>query len=165
MNKLFVCSALLVSIAAISCRSTKPIAEVVRENTRVETRTVTKYLTDTVFFELPAQTAERVTRDTTSFLENDFAYSTASILSDGSLFHDLKTKPQKKPLPYQKPVITNDSVVYVDREIQVPVPVEKKLTTWQKVRIDAFWPLIGLLLAAGIWIFRKPILSFARRFI
>ncbi len=37
--------------------------------------------------------------------------------------------------------------------------VEKELTAGQKAKIGAFWWLVGLLVAALVWIFRKPILS------
>lgn len=34
--------------------------------------------------------------------------------------------------------------------VEVPVPVEKPLTWWQKFRLDAFWWLLGLLGAVGV---------------
>ena len=32
---------------------------------------------------------------------------------------------------------SRDSIVYKDKEVQVPVPVEKKLTRWQQIKMDA----------------------------
>ena len=31
---------------------------------------------------------------------------------------------------------TKDSIIYKDKEVQVPVPVEKKLTRWQQLKLD-----------------------------
>ena len=33
-------------------------------------------------------------------------------------------------------VVTKDSIVYKDREVQVPYPVEKQLTKWQKIKMS-----------------------------
>ena len=74
-----------------------------RDSIRVET--VIKFITDTVYLEIPAQTAQRETRDSVSHLENDYAESDARINPDGSLYHDLNTKPQKKPLEFEKPAV------------------------------------------------------------
>jgi hypothetical protein len=33
-------------------------------------------------------------------------------------------------------VVTKDSIVYKEKEVQVPYPVEKQLTKWQKVKMS-----------------------------
>lgn len=43
------------------------------------------------------------------------------------------------------------------------VRVEKSLTWWQKFRLRAFWWLLGGVALAGVWIFRKPVLSILKR--
>ena len=113
-----------------------------RDSIRVET--VTKYITDTVYLEIPAQTAQRETRDSVSHLENDYAESDARINPDGSLYHDLNTKPQKKPLEFEKPVERKDSIVYrtkIVTEIKVK-EVPRKLTWFQKTQICGFWAFV-----------------------
>lgn len=130
-----------------------------RDSVRIEYRERTVFVPDTVFIEIPAQTAERTTPDSLSHLENDFAESNARINQDGSLFHDLKTKPQAKPVPTQKEIQYRDSIVYKDRIVKVrvtetkTVEVEKKLNWFQKTQIYGFWALL-LLLAI---IYRKQI--------
>ena len=135
----------------------------------VKVEKVIEYHTDTVFVEIPAQTAERTTVDSTSHLENDFALSDARINLDGTLYHDLRTKPQKKAAEVNIPTIRNDSVrtEYKTKIKYVTLTekkeVEKELTWWQHTCIKWFpWCLILLIIAIG-YIFRKPILKITKR--
>ena len=136
-----------------------------QDSTRVEVRKEIVYVPDTVYLEIPAQTAERTTRDSTSHLENDYATSDARINTDGSLYHDLKTKPQEIPKEVQTPVERNDSIVYKykDRTVYetVEVEVERELTWWQKTQMYGFWGLLVIVLI----LFRKEIFSLIKRFI
>lgn len=134
-------------------------------NSNVEVRYVKESVHDTTFVEIPAQTAERTTPDSTSHLENDFAVSDAKINPDGTLFHDLKTKPQKKPVPVDKEIERRDSVAYVDRFVEVPVPVERQLTYWERTSIRWFPYLVGVVLVLLCLVFKKPLLALIRRFI
>ena len=43
------------------------------------------------------------------------------------------------------------------------VKVEKPLSWWQRLRIGAFWWLLGGILLLTAWVFRKPILDLIRR--
>ena len=148
---------LTASAFAASCKTSKPPAVVQqRDSLRTEVRTEIKYVPDTVYVEIPPQTSERTTRDSTSLLQNDYAISLARVNKDGTLFHELKTKPQKKPVEVMKPVESRDSIVYDDRYKEVPVPVEKLPTRMERVRQKAFWPLLLALLFLIIYIFRKP---------
>lgn len=49
--------------------------------------------------------------------------------------------------------------VYIDREVQVPYPVEKELNRWQKIKIElggwAFGIIIGFLLFVVGWLLYK----------
>lgn len=121
-------------------------SETQQDSVRVEVRERTIFVPDTVIIEIPAQTAERTTPDSLSFLENDYAESTARINPDGTLFHNLKTKPQDKPVKFDKPVQQRDSIVYRDRLINKTktVQVARELTWWQKTQIYGFWGLIVL---------------------
>ena len=142
-----------------SCKSHKPLTTIVaQDSTRVEVKIETVYVPDTVFVEIPAQTAERTTADSTSHLENDYAKSDASIMPDGSLFHSLETKPQQKPVEFQKPIERKDSIVYREKEVPVPYPVteyvEKDYTWWDKTRFYlayAFVVLVIVMLRKPIW--------------
>lgn len=135
-----------------------------QDSTRVEIRKEIVYIPDTVYLEIPAQTAERTTRDSTSHLENDYAESDARINSDGSLYHDLKTKPQEIPKEVQTPVERNDSIVYKYRTVYetVEVEVERELTWWQKTQMYGFWVsllVIAITYRKGIWSIIKRIAS------
>lgn len=163
--------ALSTLLSLTSCRSSQKLTTATiqkQDSTHTEVREKIVYVPDTVFFEIPAQTAERTTRDTTSFLENDYAESNARINPDGSLYHDLKTKPQKKPVPFNKPVERKDSIVYRNNYVEVPVVIEKELTTWQKFRLEWFGVLVMLLLALLAWTLRNPLkklIGLVKRFV
>lgn len=135
------------------------------DSVHIETRHIRYTIKDTIYLEIPAQTAERTTRDSSSHLENDYAVSDARINADGTLFHDLKTKPQKKPVPTEKEVERKDTVIYINKEVEVPVPVERELSWWEKTSIKFFPLSLTALLMAVVFIFRKPILNLIRRFI
>ena len=156
---IFFC-AMMVMLAC--CKSPR---EVVKEVTVIETHDSIHFVHDTLFFDVPVQTAQIVTHDSASVLENDYAVSHVKINKDGTLLHKLETKPQSVPVPFEKPVETKTQVIYKDKRVEVPVPVEKKLTPWEKLRMDAFWWLLGATaLSVGV-IFRKPLLALVRRFI
>lgn len=133
-----------------------------RDSVRVEVREVTKYIRDTVWMKIPAQSAENTTRDTSSHLETDYAESDARINPDGSLYHSLKNRPQKKPVPVDVPTTQKDSIVYKDRYVYETVEVPRDLTAWQKWQMRSFWILFS---AVAVYILRKPLLALARRFI
>lgn len=117
-----------------------------QDSTRVEVRTQTILVPDTVYLEIPSQTAERTTRDSVSHLENDYAVSDARINADGSLYHDLRTKVQKRAIETNKRVETRDSLIYRDKVVNVKetVSVPRELTTFQKIQIFGFWLLLVL---------------------
>lgn len=117
-----------------------------QDSTRVEVRTQTILVPDTVYLEIPSQTAERTTRDSVSHLENDYAVSDARINADGSLYHDLRTKVQKRAIETDKRVETRDSLIYRDKVVNVKetVSVPRELTTFQKIQIFGFWLLLVL---------------------
>lgn len=168
MRIVFFAIAILVAIVLCLCSCSKRVATAtptVIEHERTITNIRTEYKHDTVWLEVPAQSAEVVVRDSVSVLENDYATSTARINRDGTMSHSLATKPQKKPVERDLPVVYKDSIVYKDKEVQVPVPVEKKLTKWQSTCINWFpWAVLLLALSLG-GIFRKPLLALVRRFI
>ena len=147
-----------------SCGAGKhlPIQTEQRDSVRVEVHKETKYIRDTVFLEIPTQTVEKTTRDTSSHLETDYAESDARIAPDGMLYHSLKNKEQEKPVPVDVPVTQKDSIVYRDKLIYETVEVERDLTAWQKWQMRSFWILLS---AVAIYVLRKPLLALVRRFI
>lgn len=155
-----------VFIALGSCSTAKPK---VVERVKTEVRTETIFIRDTLTFEIPAQSSERVTRDSTSHLETDYALSTASILSDGSLFHELRNKARNLSVPFLKPMERKDSVLYRDKlvrepyEVRVPIEVVKPLTWWQQTQIRGFW---GLLVVVALFVgvrYRHPLIAILKR--
>lgn len=137
-----------------------------QDSTRVEVRKEVVYVKDTVLLEIPSQTAERTTRDSTSHLENDYATSDARINPDGSLYHDLNTKPQEIPKEVQTPVERNDSIVYKYKYRTVyetvEVEVERELTWWQRTQMYGFWVALLVIVITyrkGIWSIIKRIAS------
>ena len=143
---------LLAALLLCGCAATRHVSDSVNSEERdtVRVETVTIYVPDTVFVAIPAQTAERETRDSVSNLENDYATSEARINPDGSLYHDLRTKPQKKPVEFQKPVERRDSIVYRERvrteTVTETVEVPRQLTWFQKTSIYGFWAAIIFLM-------------------
>lgn len=149
---------LAVMTACCPCRY---LTTSMRDSVRVETILRTEYIPDTVFVEVPVERERQTVRDTTSHLETSFAVSDARVNPDGALFHSLQNKPQKHPVPTEKEVIYRDSIIYRDRTNTEIVEVERKLTWWQQTMMRGFW----VLLAVFLFVFRKPIVTLARRFI
>ena len=144
-------SALLLLQGCCPCRHlTSSDSKTGIDSTNIHYRERVILVPDTIFVEIPAQTAERETRDSVSHLENDYAASEARINPDGSLYHDLKTKPQKKPVEFQKPVERRDSIVYRERvrteTVTKTVEVPRQLTWFQKTSIYGFWAAIIFLM-------------------
>lgn len=176
---MYVLSAVLVSMLFIvsGCctqrraveQNTTVIQQKDSSNTEVRVDKVIEYLIDTVYIKIPAQMAERTTQDSASHLENNYATSDARINQDGTLYHDLKTKPQEIPAEFQKPIERNDSIrtEYKTKTEYITLidkkEVEKELTWWQHTCIKWFpWCLILLIIAIG-YILRSPILKITKR--
>ncbi|MBQ8969148.1 MAG: hypothetical protein IJ064_05400 [Bacteroidaceae bacterium] len=148
---------LLAALLLVGCCPCKNLVSTTIEQDNTDTK-VTKetiFVTDTLFVEIPEQKAERTTPDSTSHLENDYAVSDASINPDGTLHHTLETKPQKKPVEFQKPVERNDSIVYRYKYKDREVIKEKELSRWDAFKVDyGGYALTSLLLIMGYAAFR-----------
>ena len=165
MKRAILIPILLTLLMTIGCSSKKSIVTEKRDSVRTEIRYEQIFLKDTAYIEIPAQTSERIIKDSVSFLENEYALSNARINADGSLYHDLSTKPQKKPVVVDKKVERRDSIIFKNREVEVPIPIERELGWWEKTSIRFFpWSLAALFISM-IYLFRKPILTLIRRFI
>ena len=149
---LFIFSAL-----CVACSVARQAAPSEKLSTRVEV--VTVFEKDTVLVEIP-QIVEKVqTMDTVSFLENEFAKSSAEV-SDGILSHSLETTPVQKLVEIQKEIVYRDSVVFRDRTVVEIVEVEKPLTGWQQLKIKtggyAIGMIIGMIVCSVLYIV-KPL--------
>ncbi len=145
-------------------QSTLPVVPI---ETNTDTKTVHIETIDTVFIETPLQSAERTTPGRESHLETDYAESNARINEDGTLTHTLHNKQVKIPVPVRH----SSDTVYVNKYMEKPVTVEvykaveRKLTSWQKIRLNTWvWLAISIVICIG-WILRKPIINLARRFL
>lgn len=147
------------------CKSKSPGVKYMPMETDIALKIVHTDRIDTVFGEIPAQSAERTTPGKTSHLETDYAESDARINEDGTLTHTLFNKPTKLPVPVKN---TTDTV-YVDKAIEKPVPVEvpveveRELTWWQQTRLDTWGWLATALALCIVWICKKPLITLARR--
>lgn len=158
MKRILFIILLAVMTACCPCRH---LTTSTRDSVRVETVVRTERIPDTVFVEVPVEHERQTVRDTTSHLETSFAVSDARINPDGSLFHALENKSQKRPVPTEKEVIYQDKIMYRDRTKIEIVEVERNLTWWQQTKMHGFW----ILLAVVVFLFRKNIITLARRFI
>lgn len=163
-------SIILITTAALltGCKTAKQAQQplpVVPIKTKTDTRIIHTERIDTVFIEIPAQSAERTTADKISHLETAYAESDARINEDGTLSHTLKNKSAPKPVPVKNATDT----VFVNKTIEKPVPVEvlreveRRMTRWEKTRLDTWGWIMAALVACIAWISRRPLTSLARR--
>lgn len=160
-----ICTLMMLLVGCAAPRQALTQTNEKQDSVHVEYREKIIYVPDTVYLEIPAQTAERTTQDSTSHLENDFAESDARINADGTLYHDLKTKPQKKPIPTEREIIERDSTTFHEHsnteteQVIKEVEVEKPLSWFQKTQIIGFWLVVVVVLIRN----RRKLLSFIRR--
>lgn len=143
--------ALLIVLLLLCATSCSPKI-VYKTETKIEYRD--RIVRDTATFEIPVEVEKIVTKDTVSHLENKYAKSDA-VVSDGFLSHSLESKPQYIKVPVK--VHVTDTLYKEALTIEKEVKVEKPLSWWQRFRLGAFWWLLGGLLLAILWIFRKVI--------
>ena len=154
------------SVILAGCKSTKYVPVYVQnDSVRTVVKTETVYEKDTAYIEIPRQTAERITKDTISSLENDFATSNAWITSDGTLHHTLATKEQELPFEYDKKIERTDSTSTKQGTTTIVKTVEKELSWWQQTEIYGFRVLAALLAIGLVWKYRKAIVAFIRKLI
>ena len=147
MNKVIGLMIMVVALLMTSCASKKKI--VLPSESKMDSIVYREKITtvkDTVYVDIPLIEKETVTRDTISRLENSYAVSIARVDTTGLLYHMLKTIPQKVSAETETQIITRDSIVYREREVKIPYPVEAELTVWQKIKTNAFTALLILFL-------------------
>ena len=133
------------------CRKVYPPV-IYRDSVRVEVHE--RLVHDTVAIEVPKIVEKNVTRDTISHLENEWAQSDAE-LKDGFLWHSLATKGKTVYVPVQVPV--HDTLIVEKEAVETikEVEVEKPLSWWERLKIGAFWWLLGGFIALLLWATRK----------
>lgn len=135
-----------------SCRTGRQVVVVeARDSVRVEERLRYVQVVDTFFMEVPPQSAERTTADSTSHLENDYAISDARINPDGSLYHSLETKPRTDTLTQELYVQVRDTTIYREKVIPKVVTVEKGLNWFTQMRIWLGNVMLVLIAGATAW--------------
>lgn len=125
------------------CRHiTNTHTETISNDTTVKTREI--HIIDTVFVEVPAQSASSVGETDTnglpsSKLETDFAVSEAFVDSTGKLHHTLENKPQNIPAVVDMTVHATDTTIKQTQTTNDThteyVEVEKELKWWQTMFI------------------------------
>lgn len=143
-----------------SCRPGQKLVMVeARDSVRVEERVREVKVTDTLFIEVPRQAAERTTADSTSHLENDYALSDARILADGTLYHSLETKPRTDTLAREVGVQVRDSIVYREKVVPQPVPIEKPIGWFTQLRLCLGNVMLVLIAGAVAWAAARLVLK------
>ena len=130
----------LIIMLLTSCRSLKHDMKENKDTSdsvRVEYREKIVKVPVTVVVEVPVESKERMTRDSTSHLETSFAVSDASMIwIDGVPFlrHSLDNKPQKIQKNDSVPVTEKEKVVWKTRRVTYNKTEirEKQLAWWQK---------------------------------
>lgn len=134
-----------------SCRTGKVVVVEAKDSIRIEERLRYVPVVDTFFMEVPPQSSERTTADSTSHLENDYAVSDARIMIDGSLYHSLETKPRTDTLTQELSVQAKDSIIYRYKLNTKVVTVEKSLGWFSQMRIWIGNVMLVLIAGASIW--------------
>lgn len=147
----------ILSILTAACASTRQAAK--SDTVRIETRTETVFVTDTVVIERPQIVQQNVTTDTVSVLDNRYAHSEAAV-SSGKLMHTLEAKPVKDSVEVQTKIVYRDSIQVVDRYLLEEVDVPAKLSVWQKFRMTLGSILLAVIALSLIYLCTKYISRF-----
>lgn len=160
LSKVTIIGAFLLALSG--CAASRPIGTNTSEQTQVRVIEHTQVVPVFVNVPIPEIRESRTTRDSLSHLENEYAESTAKVNRDGSLYHDLNTKPQTKKAKAEVKIEYRDSIVYKDRivEKEVEKKVEKELTWWQATKVKFGGWAFGIILLAIIAFIVRIIIKF-----
>ena len=139
----FIIALCLMAWMLAGCCPCKQLATSMQDSVRVEVVERIVEVRDTAYVEVAGDKQVVTTRDTTSFLENDFAYSRASVVR-GGLYHELVTKRHRLAFPITIPTLRRDSIVYQGFFRTEVVEVAKPLTWWQQTQIIGFWIMFSI---------------------
>lgn len=122
----------------LGCCPCRHLTTSTQDSLRVEVVERIVEVRDTAYIDVPGDKQVVTTQDTTSYLENSYAMSRASIVK-GGLYHDLITKGRTIEIPFTAPTLRRDSVVYFNSHSTEIVEVAKPLSWWQQTQIKGFW--------------------------
>lgn len=152
----------LLGLALLACSPRcYPPEIIIRDSIRVEIRDSLVYKDSVVSIPIPLESDQAiVTVNDTSHRETSLAESDAWVGLDGLLHHNLRNKTGN--IDFHVAIPEHWIVDRAHKEkadtITRTVYVEKPLTRWQKLRIEAFWWLLCSLLILLLWTFRKQVL-------
>lgn len=134
---------ILALFALCGCRSVKSAEKEkteIGDSVRIEYKEKIVKVPVTVYVEVPVESKERFSRDTTSHLTTSFAVSDAAIVwIDGVPFlrHSLENIPQKFQKKDSVPVTEKEKVVWKTRRVTYTKKeiYEKENTWWEKMKI------------------------------
>ena len=130
MKRLFLSIITLLCILSGCCPKLYPQIE--KEEYNRDTIVKERLIRDTLFFEIPAEKEDVITKDSVSFLENKFAESRAEI-KNGLLHHTLSTKHQNIEIPHVTPI--TETIISTNVLRVVVREVERNLTVWESFQI------------------------------
>lgn len=140
------------------CCPCKQLTTSMQDSVRIEVVERIVEVRDTAYIEVAGDKQTVTTQDTTSFLENNFAWSRASIVS-GGLYHELVTKSNRLDIPITIPTLRRDSVVYHNSYRTEIVEVAKPLTWRQETQIKGFWAMLAIFIIICLWKMMKSKIS------
>lgn len=140
---------LIIAAGLTACCPCRHLATEHRDSLRTVTNTqyIERMVRDTIYLDIPAQ-SEVHTVDSVSHLVNDYATSDARINPDGTLYHDLRTKPQTRPVSIEVKEVERirTDTIFISEIKTNTVEVKRPPTWWQRVQMYGCWVLLGLLL-------------------
>lgn len=150
MRKILIFLSMLL-IGCCPCRMTAP-STTSSDSTSVKVVHKIERVLDTVYVEIPKVVEKVVSRDTISYLENEYAYSEA-IVEGEFLYHSLATKPQRKPVEVQTKKEYRDSIIerIIEKEVVSTIEVEKPDTWWEQTQKKGFWAMTIALILFVLW--------------
>lgn len=162
MNKAIIAAMMLLVCIGCGTHKMAMTTDVQKDSVSVVIKESVIYRDTTIYVEVPVEVIKEVVPDTdTSHIETSLAVSEAWVKA-GQLNHTLKHKESAKiakNVPMPEKHTQKDSVVTEFREVikEVPVMVEKELTSWQTFRMT-----MGtlLLIALAGWLLLKAVKRF-----
>lgn len=157
---------LCLAVAALLCWATScspkvaPGSEYVKEVHDTTTLIQTERYDSLIFVPIPLEKNQVIVSvGDTSRLGTSVAWSMAFVDRNGLLHHALENRSDKTlsvvvSIP-SKTIWTNVNNSKFEQLRPPVVYVEKPLSWWQKFRLNAFWPLITVLILLLAWTFRK----------
>lgn len=144
----------------LGCGPTRVVRVDTNDSLKVTLRTEIVWRDSTVWVDVPEFDLRNDTRDTTSTLRAFFAESTASI-TDGVLFHSLRSISGIWGVNIKVPTLRRDSVVYRNFRTTDVVEVDRDFTTGERLFMTLGKIFVGVIFGfLTYYIIRKKLLLF-----